>query len=316
MVKLINMNDVKVEQIEWLLYPLIPYGKITILQGDPGEGKTTAMLQIIASLSKGEALPFNEVGGVVEPIKVIYQTAEDGLADTIKPRLLSAGANCSNVLVIDDTEEPLNISDERLEIAVEISGARLVVLDPLQGYLGAGVDMHRANEIRPLMHKLSIIAEKYKCAIVLIGHLNKNSMNKAGYRGLGSIDIPAAARSVIVCGRVKDDPELRILCQIKNSLAPEAEPIGFRLNKDTGFEWIGMVDVTIEELMSGRAYLNKTKEAENFLKTILKNGKLTATEIYKQAEIEGIKVKTLRNAKDALGVMVTKINNKWYWELK
>ena len=107
--KLINMDTVEVEQIEWLLYPFIPYGKVTIIQGDPGEGKTTMVLQIIAKLTRGELiLPTDskteDKENVAAPVNVIYQTAEDGLGDTIKPRLLAAGADCSKVLVIDDTD--------------------------------------------------------------------------------------------------------------------------------------------------------------------------------------------------------------------
>lgn len=158
------------EEIEWLFYPFIPYGKVTIIQGDPGEGKTTVVLQIIAKLTKGEAILSETSEGKseetgVEPINVIYQTAEDGLGDTIKPRLLAAGADCSRVLVIDDQDQPLTMVDERLEEAIIQTKARLVVLDPIQGFLGAGVDMHRANEIRPLMKRISVLAEKYQCAI-------------------------------------------------------------------------------------------------------------------------------------------------------
>ena len=179
--RLINMENVAVEQVEWLLYPFIPYGKVTIIQGDPGEGKTTMVLQIIAKLTIGEpVLPITEEEEITaeqtrEPVNVIYQTAEDGLGDTIKPRLLAAGADCSKVLVIDDSELPLTMLDERLEQAIRQTNARLVVLDPIQSFLGAEVDMHRANEIRPLMKRVSVLAEKYHCAIVLIGHMNKNS---------------------------------------------------------------------------------------------------------------------------------------------
>lgn len=117
--RLINMENVAVEQVEWLLYPFIPYGKVTIIQGDPGEGKTTMVLQIIAKLTIGEpVLPITEEEEITteqtrEPVNVIYQTAEDGLGDTIKPRLLAAGADCSKVLVIDDSELPLTMLDER-----------------------------------------------------------------------------------------------------------------------------------------------------------------------------------------------------------
>ena len=125
--------------------------------GDPGEGMTTVVLQIIAKLTKGEAIlsdtTAEETKG--EPINVIYQTAEDGLGDTIKPRLLAAGADCSRVMVIDDQDQPLTMVDSRLEEAIIQTKARLVVLDSIQGFLGSGIDMHRANEIRPLMKKSS-----------------------------------------------------------------------------------------------------------------------------------------------------------------
>ena len=151
--KLINMQDVAVEEVQWLLYPFIPYGKITIIQGDPGEGKTTLVLQIIARLTKGEPI-VNEAAKV--PVNIIYQTAEDGLSDTIKPRLLSADADCSKVLVIDDRDVPLTMRDIRLEQAIIETNAKLVVLDPIQGFLGADVDMHRANEIRPVMKHIAV----------------------------------------------------------------------------------------------------------------------------------------------------------------
>lgn len=311
--KLINMADVQVEEVDWLLYPLIPFGKITILQGDPGEGKTTVMLHIIARLTKGESLSFTEDECPREPINVIYQTAEDGLGDTIKPRLLDAGADCSRVLVIDDSDEALTIADDRLEMALETTAAKLIVLDPLQGYLGAGVDMHRANEIRPLMHRLSTLAEKYRCAVVLIGHMNKNVMGKAGHRALGSIDIPAAARSVIVCGRIKDDPEMRVLCQIKNSLAPEAKSIAFRLDRETGFRWIGEVDVTAEELMAGECKTSRLQEAVSFLKEIMADGDVSAKEIISMAGQEGLSIRTLNKAKGQLGIRSEKKGDQWYW---
>lgn len=160
--KLINMEQVEVEKIDWLLYPFIPFGKVTIVQGDPGEGKTTMVLQIIAKLTKGEPVLLHgeemEVADKMidlEPVNVIYQTAEDGLGDTIKPRLLTAGADCSRVLVIDDNDQALTMMDARLEEAIVQTKSRLVVLDPIQGFLGADVDMHRANEIRPLMKRVT-----------------------------------------------------------------------------------------------------------------------------------------------------------------
>ena len=338
--KLINMDSVEVEQIEWLLYPFIPYGKVTIIQGDPGEGKTTMVLQIIAKLTRGEPiLPVTDTtkekrsdeadsentdsdveGNIQEqssisPVNVIYQTAEDGLGDTIKPRLLAAGADCSKVLVIDDSDLPLTMSDIRLEEAIVQTKAKMVVLDPIQGFLGAEVDMHRANEIRPLMKRVAMLAEKYHCAVILIGHMNKNSNGKSSYRGLGSIDFQAAARSVLIVGRVKDEPEVRVVCHTKSSLAPEGTSIAFRLDKNNGFEWIGEYDISADELLNGDGRGQKSRKAKEFLLEILANGGMTQKKIAEEAEARGIKSKTLWNAKRELEIDSVKRGNQWYWML-
>ena len=321
--KLINMEQVEVEKIDWLLYPFIPFGKVTIVQGDPGEGKTTMVLQIIAKLTKGEAvLPsgsdesaLEEKTMVLEPVNVIYQTAEDGLGDTIKPRLLSAGADCSRVMVIDDNDQALTMMDARLEEAIIQTKARLVVLDPIQGFLGADVDMHRANEIRPLMKRVAVLAEKYHCAIILIGHMNKNSNGKSSYRGLGSIDFQAAARSVLIVGRIKDEPEIRVVCHVKSSLAPEGKSIAFRLDKDTGFEWIGEYDISADDLLSGENRGQKIRSAKEFLKEVLASGSVAQTKVAEEAESRRIKKKTLWNAKKELEIDSVKIGNQWFWML-
>lgn len=246
---------------------------------------------------------------------MIYQTAEDGLADTIKPRLLSADADCSKVLVIDDRDTPLTMRDVRLEQAIVETNAKLVVLDPIQGFLGADVDMHRANEISPIMKHMSELAEKYKCAIILIGHMNKCSVGKSAYRGLGSIDFQAAARSVLIVGRIKDEPEIRVVCQTKSSLAPEVKAVAFRLNEKNGFEWVYEYDVTADDLLSGTAKGTKKQAAMDFLENLLAGDQMSQTEIMELAERKGITEKTLRNAKKALGIKSKRENNQWYWSL-
>ena len=228
--KLISMSEINAEEVQWLWYPYIPLGKLTILQGDPGEGKTSFILAVIAALTRGEPLP--ECEQAAEPMNVIYQTAEDGLADTIKPRLESAGADCTRVLVIDESKRELTLCDARLEEAIRRTGAKLIVLDPLQAYLGSDVDMHRANEVRPVLKRLSMMAERTQCAVILIGHMNKAQGLKSGYRGLGSIDFRASARSVLIVGRLKSGDTLRIVAQDKNSLAPEGSSIAFELHPE------------------------------------------------------------------------------------
>ena len=137
-----KLSEVELQKVNWLWYPYIPYGKITIIQGDPGEGKTTLALRLAAACSTGQALPGMKI---IEPFNVIYQTAEDGLGDTIKPRLMEAGADQDRVLNIAEDTNSLTLLDERIEAAIVQTGAKLMILDPIQGYLGGKVDMNRAN---------------------------------------------------------------------------------------------------------------------------------------------------------------------------
>lgn len=302
--KLIHMEDVVSKEVEWLWYPYIPYGKITIIEGDPGEGKTTLVLKLAAALSRGLPLPCDD-DKEYEPIHIIYQTAEDGIEDTIKPRLEKAGADCSMIRVIDETDKELSMTDDRLEQAIIETKARLIILDPIQAYIGATVDMHRANEIRPVLKHLGIIAEKHNCAIILIGHMNKASGSKSTYRGLGSIDIQATARSVLLVARLRDKPNIRIMAHDKSSLAPAGYAIGFEMTEDNGMVCIGPYDITIDELLSGNEGRGKKKLdiAENFIKEYFGSNKvIPSNEIMMEAAKRSIKRNTLLLAKKKLGI--------------
>lgn len=302
--KLIHMEDVVSKEVEWLWYPYIPYGKITIVEGDPGEGKTTLVLKLAAALSRGLPLPCDD-DREREPIHIIYQTTEDGIDDTIKPRLEKAGADCSMIRVIDETEKELSMTDDRLEQAIVETGARMAILDPIQAYIGAKVDMHRANEIRPVLKHLGMIAEKYNCAIVLIGHMNKAAGSKSTYRGLGSIDIQATARSVLLVARLRDKPNIRIMAHDKSSLAPTGDAIGFEMTEDSGMICIGPYDITIDELLSGNEGRGKKKLdiAESFIKEYFGAAKeIISNDILQEAARRGIKRNTLLSAKKKLGI--------------
>ena len=302
--KLIHMEDVVSKEVEWLWYPYIPYGKITIIEGDPGEGKTTLVLKLAAALSRGLPLPCDD-DKEYEPIHIIYQTAEDGIEDTIKPRLEKAGADCSMIRVIDETVKELSMTDDRLEQAIIETKARLIILDPIQAYIGATVDMHRANEIRPVLKHLGIIAEKHNCAIILIGHMNKASGSKSTYRGLGSIDIQATASSVLLVARLRDKPNIRIMAHDKSSLAPAGDAIGFEMTEDNGMVCIGPYDITIDELLSGNEGRGKKKLdiAENFIKEYFGSNKvIPSNEIMMEAAKRSIKRNTLLSAKKKLGI--------------
>jgi len=314
--KLITMSDVEAEQIKFLWKPYIAYGKITIVQGDPGDGKTTMMLAIAAAVTRGEKIG---CGGNAAPADTIFQTAEDGLADTIKPRLEQLGADCARVHVIDEEDKTLSLVDERIEAAIIRTGAKLFILDPLQAYMG-GADMNGTGGVRPLMKRLAAVAESTGAAIVLIGHLNKNGGSKSVYRGLGSIDIPAAARSVLTVGRlVNVDENMRAFIQTKSNLAPTGKPQAFGLDPVSGFGWLGDCDVTIDELLDGKKEQKSASQldlAKAFIKGLLAHGDVPAAEVFPKADAAGFPEATMKRAKSDLGIKSVKRGNEWFWVME
>ena len=240
----------------------------------------------------------------IEPFNVIYQTAEDGMGDTIKPRLVEAGADLSRVMVIDDTEEALTLSDDRIEKAVRQNHVRLVIIDPVQAFIGADVDMNRANEVRPVFRKLGMIAEKTGCAIVLIGHLNKSSGTQSTYRGLGSIDIMAAVRSLIFIGKVRKDPTTRVLIHEKSSLAPPGETMAFKLGDEEGFRWVGAYEISADELLDGKegkATETKLERGAKLIRELLADKKeISIRELDEKAKEQGISGRTMRDVRSRM----------------
>ena len=316
-VKIIRMSDVELTPVEWLWKPYLPFGKLSVLQGNPGEGKTYFAMHLAAACTNGKLLPNMER---MEPFNVIYQTAEDGLGDTVKPRLIEAGADLDRVLVIDDSEVQLTLSDERIEKAIVENNARLVIIDPIQAYLGADVDMNRANEVRPIFMRLGQVAQRTGCAILLIGHLNKAAGMQSLQRGLGSIDIAAAVRSVMFIGKLKHDPTMRILTHEKSSLAPPGVSLAFSLGNEGGFRWVGEYDITADEMLSGiePQRETKTQQAKDLICTLLAGGKQVLSEDIDKAALErGIPGRTVRDAKrelgDALKSKIVEGRKKVFW---
>ena len=316
-VKIIRMSDVELTPVEWLWKPYLPFGKLSVLQGNPGEGKTYFAMHLAAACTNGKLLPNMER---MEPFNVIYQTAEDGLGDTVKPRLIEAGADIDRVLVIDDSDVQLTLSDERIEKAIVENNARLVIIDPIQAYLGSDVDMNRANEVRPIFMRLGQVAQRTGCAILLIGHLNKAAGMQSLQRGLGSIDIAAAVRSVMFIGKLKHDPTMRILTHEKSSLAPPGVSLAFSLGDEGGFRWVGEYDITADEMLSGiePQRETKTQQAKDLICALLAGGKQVLSEDIDKAALErGIPGRTVRDAKrelgDALKSKIVEGRKKVFW---
>ena len=312
MVPMLCYEDIEQTSVEWLWFPYIPFGKLTIIQGNPGEGKTYFAMMLTAACTNRKLFPNMED---IEPFNVIYQTAEDGMGDTIKPRLVEAGADLSRVMVIDDTEEALTLSDDRIEKAVRQNHVRLVIIDPVQAFIGADVDMNRANEVRPVFRKLGMIAEKTGCAIVLIGHLNKSSGTQSTYRGLGSIDIMAAVRSLIFIGKVRKDPTTRVLIHEKSSLAPPGETMAFKLGDEEGFRWVGAYEISADELLDGKegkATETKLERGAKLIRELLADKKeISIRELDEKAKEQGISGRTMRDVRSRMkNELEYKVNEK------
>ncbi len=301
-VPVMKMSEVEETVVQWLWYPFIPFGKVTLIQGNPGKGKTWLAMAIAAYCTNGKELP-NALP--IEPFNVLYQTAEDGIADTIKPRLAKCGADMTRVRFINEEEKQLSMTDDRIEKAIRQNNVRLMIMDPIQAYLGSNVDMNRANEIRPLFRHLSTIAERTGCAIVLIGHLNKSSGSQSDYRSLGSIDIAAAVRSILFVEKVEKEKEqdIRVVYQQKDSLAKKENPVAFSLGEE-GLKWLGEYDISIEDLLMGKAGTKKETKLEKAQKLILEL--LTKRKVMCLEELEaellayGISSRTGRDARKQL----------------
>lgn len=317
--EIIRASEIEPKDIEWLWYPFVPYGKVTLLQGDPGDGKSTFMLTIAALLTRGEPLPFTEQGEPPAPINVIYQTTEDDADDTIVPRFIRANGDRNRLLFISEKESPLTFDDGRILSAIRETGARLFILDPLSSYIG-DCQINAANEVRPRFNCLIRIAKETGRAIIVINHLNKMFGTKAIYRTPGSIDIVGAVRSALLIGRSKDSEDERILVQQKANLAPTGAAIVFSLGEE-GVRFVRQTEKTADELLasipqrSGRPNV-KTDAAVQLLSELLSDGlEHEASECEAKLREANISGSTAKKAKAILGVVSTKRQFHWFWSL-
>lgn len=305
-------SEIVEKKIQWLWYPYIPYGKLTVLQGDPGIGKSTMMLHISAALTAGKNMP--DGYEVKNPETVLYQCSEDDLADTIKPRLTAAGADCARVAYIIDVDEALHLEDARIEETIRATGGRLFVLDPLQSFPSQSSDIYLIGKMRSALSKLATVAAKHKCAVVLITHMNKTDSGKSLYRALGSIDIAAIARSVLIVEASATKPGLRAMSHIKSSLAPTGADMFYYFNNEKGSLWISASQrekiLTPPEIADG-----KKVHALEILLTMLADSDRPCTEVLEKAKAEGIANRTMYKAKKDAGIQSFKQKGVWRWRM-
>jgi KaiC/GvpD/RAD55 family RecA-like ATPase len=309
-------SEVKGKKVDWLFYPYIPYGKITLIQGDPGEGKSSFILKIASELSIGGFIPDGSI--IRKPVNVIYQCLEDSVADTIRPRLESYGADLGRIAFITDDNEPIiSVDEEILTNAIETSGAKLLILDPIQSFLGEA-DINNARYVREYMNSLVSVADKTGCAVVMLGHLNKNENGKTIYRGLGSIDFAAVARSIIQIDRLSDDSNVRVIRHIKSSLTSAGSTFGFEITDRNEIEWLGAIDIDEEKgrilEQSFNGYGDKYKYARKILSKMLLEKDCSYNQIV-QAVNGVISLRTLKAVKKDLGIVSVKKADGWFWHI-
>ena len=318
-ITLVPLTDIEPENVDWLWYPYIPFGKITIIEGDPGLGKSWLTMSLAKTVAQGSQLPYNPAP--THQGKVIIMSAEDGLADTIKPRLKSLGCSGEEILAIP---EPFCFTPGATEAITDMLKdlhPKLIIIDPLVAYMGGGIDLHKANETRTIMNRLAQLAEHTHAAVVCVRHLAKGAKDKAIYRGIGSIDLTAAARSCLAIGRNPEDPnESRVICHIKSNLAPMGKPISYYLrpgNKQEPFAWGEQLSVDVNKVLNQEPTNNKglIEEAVEFLEALLSQGEVSTGYIKREAEAKGVTWEMIRKAKKELGVIVRNNEDEILWRL-
>ncbi|MBV1734243.1 MAG: AAA family ATPase [Candidatus Desulforudis sp.] len=319
------LADVKPQKVEFLWDPYLPRDKLILVEGNPGDGKTYFSLALMSGITRGFLPGVNGQLSPITPQNCLYIGIEDGIGDTIRPRLDATGADVSKIFTMTGTKVageivPWSFDDiKTLDETMSRIQPALVVIDPLQGFIGSHVDLYRANETRPKMAALAQLAEKHHAAIMIIRHLSKSG-NQALYRGLGSIDFTAVARSVLLIGK-EDDSELRVMIHLKSSCAPAGPTQAFVLS-NTGFAWAGTTATTADDLLfteKKKPGETKLDRAMDWLEDFLADGPKTKQEVDKAARRKGINVRTLRTAKEKLKVKSCKRpgeqHSPWVWRL-
>jgi len=337
-----HLIDVEREKIRWLWRGRIPLGKISLIDGDPGLGKSVLTLNIAARMTRGDVMPDGTQSDLDGPADVLLLTAEDGMADTVRPRLDVNGADVGLVhalvgvrrLALGADEEPgrdpPHLKDlAALEEAITRHNCKLVIIDPLMAYLPDGIDAHRDQEIRRVLAPIADLAQRTSAAILVIRHLNKSSTSNALYRGGGSIGIVGAVRSALLVAKDPDDETgaTRVLVSQKCNLAAPPPALKYTVEADgkndpPRIEWHGESAHTAASLLAQPERGEEktaTSDARAFLQELLKPAPMAVKEIQQQARAAGISWRTVGRAKALEGVRSSRAGFSaeagWLWTL-
>ncbi len=322
--ELLKLSQVEAREVDWLWKPYLANGMLAMLSGDPGSGKTFIGLAVAAAITVGR-IPCT--GEQCVPAQVLYLSVENSPGYVLRPRFDALGGDPDRFTLLPGS---VTVSSGRAERgAVQLSDvsllsaalyqtqARLVIVDPIQSYLGAEVDAHRSNETRPIMDGLSRLAEEQHCCILLVRHLCKAQTGRAIHRGLGSIDLTGAVRTELIAGCSPDDPAQRALVQVKSNLGPFGPSLGYSIEGDGKFRWTGESQLTASAILAPESESGETgaaAEAEAFLLNTLTHGARPQQEIESEARQEDISRRTLTRAKKRLGVQSRKTSMTGAWE--
>lgn len=320
------------KEIQWLFYPYIPLGRVTLLEGNPGIGKSWFCAALAGAVSLGH-MPVSIIGGhnLSFPAGAIYMNLEDDPEDTTKVRLDAVAANQDLIATLsgkqgtDGKVLPLTLSD--LDIfarAIESMNAKVLMIDPIQAYLPSGREMNRAEHVRPLMQELQRLGKEYQCAIVLVRHLAKgNGKDNVLYRGMGSVDFTAAARSVLQfsdclpprVGKEEVGARRVGVVQVKNNLAPRGPVLEFetRLNE---FRWGGVGNISHEAALTplSQSASQEVRDAQMFVDELLRDGTCPILVMEKKAKAAGLSPSSVELARMMMGIIrKTSPDGVWAW---
>ena len=314
-------HDTLLGETNWLWKPLIPYESVTLIQGDGGDGKTTMILTIAAMVSRGVKPPTLFQGKLCPsescpPVTTFYLTSEDEIADTTLRRFIRAGGDTTRFAYSAELQHHMTLREDELRSAIAQTGCRLLIIDPLQAFLPEGTHLANITKMRSIFTMLANLAKTTGVAIVLVGHLNKNESSKDIHRGLGSIDIASAVRSVLMVEMDRKDHSFRTVRAIKNNFdESDYTPIRLLMDEERKLSFVELDDEEFESTLSPAPASTKTEAAATLLRKILKDGPVPVARINQIMLTHKIGAKTAQRARHRIGAVQESADGVYVWRL-